>query len=187
MSPAADAGKTPAMITALFSRAADTERAYRATMALGYATTEIDLVLSEETRQQHFTLGEVSAGLARKAKESTEHKPPDATELGGPAGATAGTIAPAAAAVGTALLLPGLILAGPIAVALAAAGAVGVAGGLAGALTNWGIPKGRVEAYEKQIREGGILMGVKPKSAEDATELAIQWESAGGVMVKERE
>jgi hypothetical protein len=71
-----------------------------------------------------------------------------------------------------------------VAIALAAAGAVGVAGGLAGALTNWGIPKGRVEAYEKQIRDGGILMGVKPKSAQDATELAIQWESAGGVMVR---
>ena len=185
MSVTADAGRGPALITALFTNAAATEQAWRAALDCGYVREDINLVMSEETRQQHFATGQVSAALARKAAESTEEKPADATELGGPAGGTAATIAPAAAAVGTALLLPGLIFAGPIAVALAAAGTVGVVGGLAGALTNWGIPKSRVEQYEKHIRDGGILMGVKPRTPEEADALAARWVQAGGVMVKE--
>ena len=92
-------------------------------------------------------------------------------------------IAPAIAAVGTVMLLPGLIFAGPIAVALAAAGTVGVAGGLLGALTNWGIPKSRVEEYEAHIREGGVLIGVKPRSEDDARYLRKEWIAAGGTSV----
>jgi hypothetical protein len=76
-----------------------------------------------------------------------------------------------------------LIFAGPIAVALAAGAAVGVAGGLVGALTNWGIPKTRVEEYESQIREGGILIGVETKSQDDATDLQNEWQAAGGTLV----
>jgi hypothetical protein len=174
------------MVTALFRDAASTERAYEATLARGYSPDDINLLMSEETRQQAFTAGRVHSALAEKARQSTERpsteKPAvlDADETGGPVGGTVGTIAPAAAAVGTALLLPGLILAGPVAIALAAAGAVGVAGGVIGALTHWGIPKARVEEYESQIREGGVLMGVKPKSAEDSTWLIQVWVTAGG-------
>lgn len=184
MSAIDDTGRGPALITALFADADGTERAFQAALDCGYDEDEINLVMSEETRQQHFRSGQVGAVLARKAKESTEEKPADATELGGPAGGTAATIAPAAAAVGTALILPGLIFAGPIALALAAAGTVGVVGGLAGALTNWGIPKTRVEQYENHIRAGGILIGVEPRTAEDADELAALWLRVGAIMIK---
>lgn len=179
-------GSAPAMVTALFRDAASTERAYEATLARGYDPDDINLLMSEETRQRKFTAGRVHSALAEKARQSTERptteKPGtlDADETGGPVGGTVGTIAPAAAAVGMALLLPGLILAGPVAVALAAAGAVGVAGGLIGALTHWGIPKTRVEEYEGQIRDGGVLIGVKPKSVEDATWLMQEWTRQGG-------
>lgn len=81
-------------------------------------------------------------------------------------------------------MLPGLIFAGPIAVALAAGAAVGVAGGLIGALTNWGIPKSRVQEYEGMIRKGGILIGVKTKSDEDAAYLQNEWQAAGGQLIK---
>jgi hypothetical protein len=77
-----------------------------------------------------------------------------------------------------------LIFAGPIAVALAAGAAVGVAGGLIGALTNWGIPKTRVEEYESQIREGGILIGVKTRSDADTAYLQNEWQAAGGALLR---
>jgi hypothetical protein len=173
-----------AIVTAAFHDATGVERAYNAALARGYARDEINLVLSEETRQKYFNVDQVASGLADKAETSTEKKEPDATELGGPAGGTAATIAPALAAIGTAALLPGLILAGPIAVALAAGAAVAVAGGLIGALTNWGIPKSRVEEYEGLIRKGGILIGVKTRSDEDATYLQNEWQAAGGRLVK---
>lgn len=172
------------LVTALFKEGSGVERAYRCAVARGYAPDEINLVLSEETRRRFFNTTQVSSDLADKAAESTEKKRSAATALGGPAGGTAATIAPAIAAAGAATLLPGVILAGPIAVALTAAAAVGVAGGLVGALTNWGIPKTRVEQYEQSIRDGGILIGVKARSEEDARELQREWAAAGGVAVQ---
>ena len=116
------------MVTALFNDAAGVERAYEAALSRGYSRDDINLVLSEETRRRHFTAAQVDSELADKAAESTEKKPPAAAKLGGPVGGTAATIAPALAAIGSAALLPGLILAGPIAVALAAGAAVGEIG-----------------------------------------------------------
>ena len=172
-----------AMVTAVFRDVAGTERAYRAALDRGYSPDDINLVMSEETRLRHFKAGQVTAELADKATESTEKKQMDAKELGGPLGGTAATIAPAIAAAGAAALLPGLILAGPIAVALVAAGAVAVTGGLIGALTNWGIPKPRIEEYEAEIRGGGILIGINPRSEEDAIYLKQEWAAAGGASV----
>jgi hypothetical protein len=183
MQPATDSD----IVTALFQDAADTERAFDAVLERGYEPDEINLLMSEETRQHRFATGRVGTVLAAKARQSTGADKPaglDEKNMGGPVGGTMGTLAPAAAAVGTVLLLPGLIFAGPVAVALAAAGAVGVAGGVIGALTHWGIPSARIEDYEAQIREGGILMGVKPHSAEDGAWLRQAWREAGGTLVQ---
>ena len=83
------------------------------------------------------------------------------------------------------MLVPALSVfaAGPSAVALTAAGAVGLAGALIGALTKWGIPKRRIEEYEQGIREGGILMGVKSRSEEDAGQLVREWQASGAELV----
>lgn len=181
-----------AMVTALFNDARGVERAYEAALSRGYSRDDINLLLSEETRRRHFTQDQVETDLASKAAQSTEKgtatgsekKQPAASKLGGPAGGTAATLAPALAAIGTATLFPGLIFAGPIAVALAAGAAVGVAGGLVGALTNWGIPKGRLEEYESQIRQGGILIGVKTRADADTAYLQNEWQAAGGTLVR---
>lgn len=173
-----------ALVTALFKDGSGVERAYRAALARGYSQDEINLVLSEETRRRHFNVDQVPSGLAERAAEATEEKRSVAKELGGPTGGTAATIAPALAAAGTAALLPGLIIAGPVAIALTAAAAVGITGGLIGALTNWGIPKSRVERYEQSIRDGDILIGVEARSAEDAHQLQADWAAAGGRAVE---
>ena len=173
-----------ALVTAMFRDASAVERAYQAALARGYSQDEINLVLSEDTRRRYFNVDQVPSELADKAAESTEEKRSVASELGGPAGGTAATIAPAIAAAGAAALLPGLIIAGPVAIARAAAATVGVAGGLVGALTNWGIPKGRVEQYEQSIRDGGILVGVQARSEEDARQLREEWAAAGGEAVQ---
>jgi hypothetical protein len=181
MSPTASSA---ALVTALFKDGSGVERAYEAAQARGYSKDEINLVLSEETRRRYFNPDQVQDGLAEKAAESTDEKRSAARELGGPTGGTAATIAPAIAAAGTAALLPGLIIAGPVAIALTAAAAVGVAGGLVGALTNWGIPKRRVEDYESSIRDGKILIGVKARSEDDARQLQQDWAALGGEAVQ---
>jgi len=74
----------------------------------------------------------------------------------------------------------GWVAAGPVAVALAGAGAAGVTFGLIAALSDRGIPEERAQRYEAGIRDGGILMGVKPRSDEDARHFEQQWKAAGG-------
>jgi hypothetical protein len=89
-------------------------------------------------------------------------------------------IVSAACAVGV-LALPGLglVLAGPFAVALAAAGTAGLAVGLVGALSDWGIPEERAKQYETGIHDGGILMGVRSRSDDDAQYFVQQWKAIG--------
>jgi hypothetical protein len=74
----------------------------------------------------------------------------------------------------------GLVIAGPIAAALAGAGAGAATGGLVGALIGWGIPEERVKQYEAGIKEGGILMGVNPRTPEDAVYFQENWRASRG-------
>jgi hypothetical protein len=165
-------------VTALFRSPDAAERAYRAAAALGYEDADINVVVSDATRDQ--LLSDVRhPKLSGNAAESAE-KPVKGADLGGPTGGTFGTIAPVIAAVGTAVLIPGLVFAGPIAIALTAAGAVGVASGLVGALKDWGIPQERVQDYETSVRDGAILLGVKARSAEEAQRLEQEWHKEGG-------
>ena len=166
------------MVTGLFSDRASAERAYESLSARGYGRDDVNLVMSEDARKTHFgTAGGVKTELGSKAAEGAG--------VGGAIGGTVGAIAAAVAAVGTSLVLPGLglVIAGPVAAALAGAGAGGAAGGLVGALIGWGIPEERVKAYESGIREGGILMGVKARSDDDALAFENSWRDANGQLI----
>jgi len=165
-------------VTAVFRSPDAAERAYRAAVALGYKDADINVVVSDETRNRLLSDAR-HPNLSSNAAESAE-KPAKGADLGGPTGGTFGTIAPVIAAVGAAVLIPGLVFAGPIAIALTAAGAVGVASGLVGALKDWGIPQDRLQDYETAVRDGAILLGVKARSAEEAQRLEQQWHQEGG-------
>jgi hypothetical protein len=79
------------------------------------------------------------------------------------------------------LVIPGLglVVAGPLAAALAGGGAGAAGGGLIGALVGWNIPEERVKHYETGIKQGGILMGVKPRSDADAAHFEEEWKRSG--------
>lgn len=174
------------MVTGLFTNKESAERGYRSATRLGYENADIDVLMSEETRNRYFSPGhDTKTDLSSNATKDAAEDGKSADDLGGPAGGTIGTVAPALAGVGTLLLIPalGVLAAGPIVVALTAAGAVGLAGALIAALTKWGIPKRRIEEYEQGIRAGGILMGVKPCSDKDASNLVREWQASGGELV----
>lgn len=174
MPNAALSSGAPKMVTALFKDSESVERAYQSVAQRGYDTGDINVVMSDDTRRRYFSDDRhINIELGRKAAEGGE--------LGGPMGGTIGTIIPAIIAAGV-VALPGLglILAGPVAVSLAAAGAAGLAVGLIGALSDWGIPEERVQQYEAGIHDGGILMGVKPRSDQDAQHFVQQWKAGGG-------
>jgi hypothetical protein len=46
-----------------------------------------------------------------------------------------------------------------------------------------GIPEERARAYDRGIREGGIVMGVMPRSSQDAEDLEREWRACGGEQI----
>ena len=165
------------MVTGLFRDAESAERAIAAVTSRGYAPTDINVVIDDDVRQRYVDAhGAQGSAIANKATEPID--------LGGPAGGALGTFFTAVTAVGTFLLVPGLIIAGPVAQALAAAGAAAVTGGLIGALHDWGIPHERVQRCEAAIKDGGVLLGVKPRTDEDARIIERLWEAIGAERVQ---
>ncbi|MDP9108413.1 MAG: hypothetical protein M3N23_05010 [Pseudomonadota bacterium] len=167
--------KNSRMVTGLFHDRSSAESAYQSVTDLGYDKKDVNLVMSDETRKRHFADdGSQKTELGTKAAEGAG--------IGGAIGGTLGAIAAAIAAVGTSLVLPGLglVVAGPLAAAIAGAGAGGATGGLVGALIGWGIPEDRVKHYEEGIKQGGILMGVKARTDEDARRFEQEWKSKNG-------
>lgn len=157
------------MLTGMFNDRQSVEDAYADLHERGYTKDDINLVMSDETRKKHFSKGDTEIGS--KALEGAG----TGSAIGGGIGAIAGAIA----AIGTSLVIPGLglIVAGPIAAALAGAGAGGVAGGLIGALVGSGMNEERARLYESGVKDGKIVMGVKPRNDEDAAYLESDWNS----------
>jgi hypothetical protein len=168
-------GKNSPMVTGLFRDRESAERAYQTISDRGYSHDDVNLVMSDDTRKKHFSGADAqNTELGSKAAEGAG--------IGGAIGGTLGAIAAAVAAVGTSLVLPGvgLVVAGPLAAALAGGGAGAATGGLIGALVGSGIPEERVKHYESGINEGGILMGVHPRSPEDAEHFERSWKENRG-------
>ena len=155
------------IMTGLFRDRESAEGAYRSLTNRGYGKDDVNLIMSDDTRKKYFTKGETELGT--KAWEDAGK----GAAIGGAVGATLAALA----AIGTTLALPGLglLIAGPIAAAFAGAGAGALTGGLIGALVGHGIPEEHAKVYEKGIKEGGIVMGVKPRTTEDADYLENEW------------
>ena len=164
------------LVTGLFPDRESAEAAYNAAHSRGYSKNDVNLVMSDATRERHF------AGTTAGKETELGTKAAEGAGIGGAIGGTLGAIAAAIAAVGTTLALPGLglVVAGPIAAAIAGAGAGAAGGGLIGALIGWNMPEERVKEYEEGLKNGGILMGVHTKSDEDADYLHNEWRQNRG-------
>lgn len=157
------------MLTGMFRDRESTENAYNTLQERGYSKDDINLVMSDETREKHFSGAVEDTEIGTKAAEGAGK----GSAIGGTVGAIAGVIA----AIGTSLVIPGLgiVIAGPIAAGLAGAGAGGLTGGIIGALVGSGIPEARAKLYESGIKEGQIVMGIKPRNDEDARYFENNW------------
>ena len=161
------------MVTGLFRDRESAERAYGSLSERGYGKDDVNLMMSDDTRNKYFADHDDSE-LGTKAWEGAGK----GAAIGGGVGATLAAIA----AIGTTLALPGLglLIAGPIAAALAGAGAGAATGGLIGALVGHGIPEEQAKYYDKGLREGGIVMGVQPRNDEDADYFEKNWRENRG-------
>lgn len=165
------------MVTGLFPDRESAESAYGSVTRRGYTQDDVNLVMSDETRKKHFAVDNRETELGTKALKGAGA----GAGIGGAVGATLAAIA----AIGTTLALPGLglLVAGPLAAAIAGAGAGGATGGLIGLLVGAGIPEERVKNYEEGIKKGGILMGVTPRTPEDAEYFEQDWKKNRGEAV----
>ncbi len=155
--------KRSQVVTGMFRDRESAERAYSSLSERGYEKDDINVIMSDETRNKYYPEGSDAADseLGTKALEGTGK--------GAAIGGTTGAILGAIAAIGTSVALPGLglLVAGPVAGALVGAGAGGAAGGVIGALVGAGIPEHRAKVYDAGLRGGGILIGVEAKTSED--------------------
>lgn len=151
----------PRLITAIFRDRTDAEQAYQCVSERGYDERDIDLIMSDETHKRFFFKENANRFEPNKAA------PVDLNE-------SAGVISAAVMAIGTSLVIPGvgLVLAGPAAKALSG---LTRASGLMGALIERGVPQESVEHYEQEIKDGGILIGVRTQSERDAQYFEQQW------------
>ncbi|MDQ1558454.1 MAG: hypothetical protein QOD32_1514 [Pyrinomonadaceae bacterium] len=163
--------KRSEVITGMFRDRESAERAYNSLSERGYSKDDINVIMSDETRNKYYPEGSDAADteLGSKALEGTG--------TGAAIGGTTGAVLGAIAAIGTSIALPGLglLVAGPLAGALVGAGAGGAAGGLIGAMVGSGIPEDRAKEYESGVKDGGIVLGFNARSDEDAEYFERDW------------
>jgi len=162
------------LVSGLFNDRNSAERVYSSLESRGYSKDDVNLMMSDETRNRYFGEGTPDTELGSKALEGAG--------AGSAIGGTLGAIIGGIAAIGTNVLLPGLglVVAGPIFAALAGAGAGGLTGGLIGALVGSGIPEEHAAEYESGIKNGNVYMGVNARNDEDAQYFHDEFNRHGG-------
>jgi hypothetical protein len=163
------------MVTAVFRDRFQAHEAYDWLLSQGYNTNDINLLMAESTKTKFY-----SDEKGSKIKAGTHGA--EGVAAGGAIGTAVGAIAGAIAAIGTSVLIPGLgiVVAGPIAAALAGGGAGAVTGGVIGGLIGLGIPESNAHAYEQALKDGGIVIGVVPRSSEDVSKLKNKFQELHG-------
>jgi hypothetical protein len=156
------------MITGSFRDQEAADRAYSALRKKGYTDQEIHVMMSDDTRKR-------LAGKDVKIEHGS--KAAEGAGVGGALGGAIGATIVGIAAASSTVVIPGigLALAGPLAGALAGGAAGAAAGGLVGTLVGMGIPEEQAKVYEKDIKHGSIVLGVKPKRPEDADYFENEW------------
>ena len=170
------AGERQNMLTGVFRDRDSAERAYDALASRGYARDDVSLLMSEEARDRHFPEDDSRrTDLGSKAAEGAGA----GVVVGGGLGALIAGLSAAGIAV------PGvpIIALGTLAAALAGAGTGGALGAIIGGLIGYGIPENRARAYDRAVREGGIVMGVTPRSREDAVHFEREWARCGAEQI----
>jgi hypothetical protein len=165
------------MMTGLFRDRESAEQAYETLRTRGYSEQDVNLLLTDDTRKRWYPGDASDTALGQKAGT----KVMAGAGVGGAIGTTVGALTAVLAATAT-LAIPGvgLLAAGPVAAALAGAGAGGVTGGVIGAMVGAGIPDDRAKFYEEELKRGGMVMGVTPRSDEDASFFENEWRNSRG-------
>ena len=162
------------VISAVFQDRYDAIEAHSFVKSMGYADSEINVLMSDTTRKRFDEDPDT--------KHSANTMGLEGVATGGMIGTAVGATAAAIAAIGTAVLVPGLgiIVAGPILAALAGGGAGAVTGGLIVGLVGLGIPESNAKAYEAALKNGGVVVGVTSRDSKDLSKIRHRFEELRG-------
>ena len=169
------ADRSNEIMTGLFRDRDSAERAYGCVTSRGYGTKDVSLLMSNDIRQRCFPRTEGDTELGTKAAEGAG--------IGAVTGGGIGALLAGMAAAGVAVPVLPIIALGPLAAALAGGATGGVVGGIVGALVGHGIPEERAKLYDKGIGEGGIVLGITPRTPEDADDLEREWRDLHGEQI----
>lgn len=158
------------LMTRSFRDRESAERAYNEIAARGFKPSDIHVLMTDETRKRLFVKGHESTDMGNKALKGAGV----GGAVGGVVGATVVGLAAAAAAVTVPVL--GLVIVGPLAGALVGGTTGATAGGIVGMMVGAGIPEARAKEYETELKQGGIVLGVKPRHDEDARYFETEWQ-----------
>ena len=190
----------PQAVIGVFRSHAEANNCYLDLLRRGFLSSDINLMMSDETRTQVFsggsTRGEeeeeridsmdnegpgvaaVATRTSEKSQTGTRSMTAEGVGLGGGIGTIAGATLAALAAAGTTVVIPGLslIVAGPLMAALAGGGAGALAGGIVGGLVGLGIPEPVAADYQQAIYDGGAVISVatRPEDADEIVDLMTQ-------------
>ena len=142
------------IVTGIFDNRFDAEKALRQIESTGIREDQVSLVMTDQTRDNHFKLVENSKADEGVAAGAT---------FGGLTGAVLGAVLSAGV-----IAIPGLnlIITGALAASLAGLGAGAAVGGLLGGLIGAGIPEHEAKLYEKQLQKGNVLLAIRTESDE---------------------
>lgn len=151
------------MLIAIFRDRVSTDLAFDWLLARGYLPEDISVLMSERTRRDYSDYG--TEGQIKSSTHAAE-----GVAEGGTLGTAIGAAVGAILALGTTVVVPGLglVVAGPLVAAFAGGGAGAVAGGVVGGLVGMGIPESNARAYDEALKNGGVVLGVEPRTNEDA-------------------
>lgn len=143
---------------------APAEAAVERLHGMGYERDDISVMMDDKTREKAFAA-------------MTNAKGSEGVAAGAAIGGVLGAIVAGLTATGSVVAIAGTagaatpLVVGPLAAALAGLGAGAAGGGIVGGLIGAGIGEKRAKEYEKGLREGGILVAVKPKSKEHRSDV----------------
>jgi uncharacterized protein YcfJ len=126
---------------------AQAENVVDALKAVGFATSEISVLLPDKQGTKDFA-------------HDNSTKAPEGAVTGASTGGVVGGVIGLLAGIGS-LAIPGLgplIAAGPIMATLSGAAVGATVGGVSGALIGMGIPEYEAKMYEGKVRDGNILL-----------------------------
>lgn len=182
MANATKTAENRSMVSGVFRDRGKASHAYNWLVNNGYTSNEINVLMSDETRKFY--------DADAKSQIKPDNKGVEGVATGGTIGTVIGATLGAIAAIGTSVLVPGLgvVVAGPIVAGLAGGGAGAVTGGLVGGLIGLGIPESNATAYEKVLKEGGVVIGVTPRTSDDRGEIEDKFEEleADNIVVTNR-